>query len=338
MSTPSTTTINRRTALARLRSSSFALLALRSDLLNRPAPNQDTTEKSLTPLTEKSRQILRSMQAAPEFTGQISANRVQELLSAEGKSVGRLMVALLPLARAYSRPPISTYRVGAVAGGLSGSLYLGMNVEIPGHSLGFSVHGEQAALSNAYMHAERGVTAIAVTAAPCGHCRQFMNEMSPDGAIEILVEGKPPLTLSKLLPMAFGPRDLGFKEGAFPVRDIGLTQPPASSDGLAHAAWEAASRSYAPYSGAPSGVAISTRSGRVYKGSYIENAAFNPSLSPLQTALVQLVLAGEDYSAISRVALAEKKGAKISQASVTKAVLSALAPSIEVRILDINSL
>jgi cytidine deaminase len=28
--------------------------------------------------------------------------------------------------------------------GVSGSLYLGMNLEILGHSLGFSVHGEQA--------------------------------------------------------------------------------------------------------------------------------------------------------------------------------------------------
>ena len=91
------------------------------------------------------------------------------------------MVDLLPLARTYARPPISNYLVGAVARGVSGDLYLGANIEIPGHSLGFSVHGEQFALSNAYMHSEKGIAAIAVTAAPCGHCRQFINEMAPAG-------------------------------------------------------------------------------------------------------------------------------------------------------------
>jgi cytidine deaminase len=201
-----------------------------------------------------------------------------------------------------------------------------MNLEIPGHSLGFSVHGEQAALSNAYMQAEPGVAAIAVTAAPCGHCRQFMNEMSTTGEFEILVENKAPSKLSSLLPMAFGPGDLGLKEGGFPVRKIGLELPQqVSDDKLASAALDAAAHSYAPYSESPSGLAIGTKLGGVYKGSYIENAAFNPSLSPLQTALVQLIMAGEDYSAITRVVLVEIEDRKISQASVTKAVLGTIA-------------
>src|SRR5882672_9272631 len=109
------------------------------------------------------------------------------------------MVDLLPLARTYSRPPISNYLVGAVARGVSGNLYLGANIEIPGHSLGFSVHGEQFALSNAYMHSEQGISTISVTTAPCGHCRQFINEMAPGGDIQVLITGQLPVRLDSLL-------------------------------------------------------------------------------------------------------------------------------------------
>ncbi len=295
-------------------------------------------QKTAEGLTEQSAQIVKSLLAAPEFSGQIPANQVERLAKAEGKDVAGLMVALLPVARKYSHPPISNYRVGAVARGSSGSLYLGMNVEIPGHSLGFSVHGEQAALSSAYMHGEQGVAGIAVTAAPCGHCRQFMTEMAPDGRFEILVEGKPPMQLSTLLPMAFGPKDLGLDHGgAFPDRGRQLAALAAAADGVTRAAWDAAGVAYAPYSHAPSGVAIGTKAGRVYKGSYLENAAFNPSLSPLQTALVQLLLAGEEYSSIARVVLVEIKDAKISQASVTTAVLSTIAAEVKLERVSVSA-
>lgn len=278
-------------------------------------------------LTSESRRKLQSVLSAPGFSGQIAASAVRDLLASENKSMAALMLALLPLARSYSHPPISEYRVGVVARGDSGSLYLGFNLEFPGHALGFAVHGEQAALSSAYMHGEAGVVALALTAAPCGHCRQFINELSPEGEIEILVEGAAPMKLSALLPRAFGPKDLGRKQGAFPVRQTNLTSP-STSDAVVQAAFDAARSSYAPYSGANSGVAIAARAGRIYKGSYVENVAFNPSLSPLQTALVQMIVAGEEYASISRVVLVESAKAKISQQSATGAVLSAVAPSV----------
>ncbi len=278
-------------------------------------------------LNPESRAKLHSLLSAPGSSGQIPADVVRELVLLEKKPVPQLMLALLPLARSYSHPPISNYRVGVVARGASGSLYPGFNIEIPGEALGFAVHGEQAALSSAYMHGEAGVEAIALTAAPCGHCRQFMNELSPEGEIEILVEGAAPMRLSALLPMAFGPKDLGRKQGAFPVVRVELTSS-AAADAVVEAAFEAARSSYAPYSGANSGVAVSTRAGRIYKGSYIENVAFNPSLPPLQTALVEMLVVGEEYAAISRVVLVERSGAKISQKLATAAVLSAVAPSV----------
>lgn len=321
--------MDRRTALATLGISGFALLELSSEPIFVPQADNEALRKLLPTLNSGSLKILRDVLNSG-FTGQIPASAVRDLVRSEGKDVGTVMLSLLPLARTFSRPPISNYHVGAVVRGTSGSLYPGANLEIPGHSLGFSVHGEQAALSNAYMHSEQGVLAIAVTAAPCGHCRQFMKEVSPDSAIEILVEGKPPAKLSSLLPMAFGPNDLGFKHGAFPIEDKNLVIT-NSPDDVTRAALDAARHSYAPYSSSPSGVAIATKSGRIHKGSYIENAAFNPSLSPLQVALVQLILAGEEFSGVLRTVLVEDSAAKISQESVTRATMSALAPGVSLQ-------
>ncbi len=320
--------VDRRSALVTLGSAGLGLLAMQWAPLYAVDFKSDTLVKLLPQFNDKSRdQILRLLKE-PGFSGHIPASEVASLADSERKTVDALMVELLPLARTYSRPPISNYLVGAVARGTSGNLYLGANIEFPGHSLGFSVHGEQSALSNAYMHSEQGVSAIAVTAAPCGHCRQFMKELSPESDFGILIAGSPATTLSALLPMAFGPKDLpDFRVPALPVREVNLARPKGISDDLTLAALDAARKSYAPYTKAHSGIAIGTQSGRIYKGAYIENVAFNPSLSPLQTALAALIVAGDDTSAIARVVLVEIENAKISQKSVTEAALSAIAPA-----------
>lgn len=232
---------------------------------------------------------------------------------------------LLATARARAYPPISEFRVGAVVLGASGRYYLGGNIEIPRVGLGQTVHAEQAALANAYMGGESAVVAIAVTAAPCGHCRQFLQEFSPDGSLQVFIGGARPVRLSTLLPKAFGPSDLGQKRGALPavVQRFKL----AKRDGLAQAALDAACRSYAPYSSAHSGVAIQSSDRRVFTGSYIENAAFNPSLPPLQSALSALVAAGADPGTIKRAALVEVGGTRITQRNAAAEALSMLAPS-----------
>jgi cytidine deaminase len=313
------------------------MLTVGSSTVNAAEDPNDALAGVLPNLSSESRRKLEAILSAPGFSGQIPGAAVKDLLRSEHKSIAELMLALLPLARMFSHPPISNYHVGVVAHGVSGNLYLGFNLEFPGQALGFAVHGEQAALSSAYMHSEQEVSSIALTAAPCGHCRQFMKEMAPDGQMEIVVPGAAPVKLAALLPQAFGPSDLGRKEGAFPVKETKLTRATATPDELLQAAFEAARYSYAPYSGAYSGVAIGTRSGRIYKGSYIENVAFNPSLSPLQTALVQLIVAGEEYGAIARVALVEVSGAKISQRSATEAVLSAVAPKVRVEMANASA-
>jgi cytidine deaminase len=328
--------VDRRTALETLGLSGLGLFALSSMPACAFEQDSDSLNKLLPKFTAESRKRLLEILNAQDFSGQIPAAEAKRLVMSDANGIEAVMVGLLPLARTYARPPISKFLVGAVARGVSGSLYLGANIEFPGLPLGFSVHAEQAALSNAYMHSDEGVSAIAVTAAPCGHCRQFMNELSPEGQIEILLEGHPTVKLSALLPMAFGPRDLGFKDGAFPVKEVDLVLPDAPSDALSRATVDAARKSYARYTKAQSGVAIGTKAGRIYKGSYIENAAFNPSLSPFQAALVGLIVAGEDLSAISRVVLAEVNAAKISQEIVTEVALSAIAPTVRLEVLNAN--
>src|SRR5690349_769124 len=99
------------------------------------------------------------------------------------------MLEFLAQAQSYARPALTTYRVGAVVRGTSGELYLGGNIEFPGASLGQTVHAEQAALANAFMHDEPGIEAIAVSAPPCGHCRQFLYEFAAGRDIQIFLPG-----------------------------------------------------------------------------------------------------------------------------------------------------
>jgi cytidine deaminase len=239
------------------------------------------------------------------------------------------MLELLPKAQSYARPALTNFRVGAVVRGTSGAIYLGANIEFAGASLGQTVHAEQAALANAFMHDEPGVEAIAVSAPPCGHCRQFLYEFAEGRDIDILLPEQPAIGLSALLPRPFGPADLNVTQGPLSRTRIAMED----VENVAQAARYAAANAYAPYSNSPSGVAIRSRRGNIYRGSYIENAAFNPSLPPLQVALVAMAMANEDFSDIAEAVLAEAANNSISQLSATKSVLAAIAPRAEFRLL-----
>lgn len=325
--------ISRRTALTCMGASALGLALMNSSPF--ADESTDTALRSRLPkLNQHSRALLREVLEDPMFSGRIPAGAVEALRKSENASVDDLMLGLLPLARTYSRAPISSFFVGVVVCGASGSLYLGANIEIVGQCLGFAVHAEQSALSNAYMNSEPSVTSLAVVGgAPCGHCRQFMEEISPTGELRILIPGQPATKLASILPAAFGPAALGAEHGALPVRKANLAIAGEPSDALTVAALEAACRSYAPYSQSPAGVAIRTSEGRIFAGSYIENVAFNPSLSPLQTALVQLIAAGGEYTGIAAVTLVELQRARISQRAVTEAALAALAPERKLQVI-----
>ncbi len=323
--------IDRRTALGMLSAAGLGLWLARPNPLVAAEP---AAEKALAGFKPEARELLVRCVAAADFSGSLTAEHVRSLAAIEGNGVDEIMLALLPLAQTYARPPISNFYAGAVARGASGAVYLGANLEFAGHPLGFTVHGEQAALANAYMHDEAAVVSLAGSDAPCGHCRQFMYEMAPTGDLQVVVAGAGVRKLSVLLPEAFGPKDLGFKDGAFPVRETALKLAEETSEPLVASALAAARKSYAPYTKARAGVALATRAGRVHAGSYLENAAFNPGMPPLQVALVGLVLAGGDFSAITRACLVETKDAVISQRETTAAILRTIAPDVKLQVIQ----
>ena len=290
-----------------------------------------TVRKLMPLLGPQSQERLLRILNDPSERGKIPAADVESMLGWDRRTVHDFMVDLLPIAQTYSHSPLSRYRVGAVVRGTSASLYLGTNIEVPGQVLGFAVHGEQCALANAFMHGEGGLTALAVTAPPCGHCRQFLNELPNSADLKVLVKGNAPTTVGSLLPVSFGPNDLKVTERLFIRKKIDLRPTMPCSDELCGLAMEAASRAYAPYTKALSGVALKSSSGASYQGSYIESAAYNPSLSPLQAALGGLILSSERPSHITSVVLAELENAPISQWSATQAVLESLAPEARVR-------
>ena len=208
--------------------------------------------------------------------------------------------SLLARAAQFARPPISNFHFGAVARGVSGKVYFGANLEFAGEALSFTVHAEQSAVANAWMSGEEGIDLIAVTAAPCGYCRQFLNELTTAERLTIqLPNGS--FTLGELLPNAFGPRDLGVEGGLLQRDDHGLAVD--TPDELVKRALHAANLSYAPYSRSFAGVALRTADGTVATGAYAENAAFNPSMSPLEVALSQLNLAGRSFDTIEGAVL-----------------------------------
>ena len=229
--------------------------------------------------------------------------------------------ALLPKAAKLAKPPISNYYVGAVCRGTTtGRLYFGANLEFAGEALSFTVHAEQAAVTNAWIHGERGIDLIAVTAAPCGYCRQFLNELSTAATMQVSIGNEDTHPLAYFLPQSFGPNDLGVAGGMMSPVDNKLAV--SETDDVAREALRAANMSYAPYSKSFAGVAIRTSDTKIYVGPYGENAAFNPSISPLEVALSALNLAGGDWSQIEEVVLAQTEPSL--HASATRTVLAAI--------------
>jgi cytidine deaminase len=276
-------------------------------------------DKAIANFPASAQDKLRGLSDRSNFCGIIPAADALHIAKQSGWDMNRVMLGLLGVACLYARTPISKFCVAAIAQGLSGNLYYGANMEFTGEALSFTVHAEQSATANAWTHGETGIQSLAISAAPCGHCRQFLYELSTASTLRILMPDRPPTTLVNLLPDAFEPRDLGAQAGLMRPEDHQLLLP--SDDALTMAALAAANMSYAPYSKGYAGVALMTTDGQVYSGPYAENAAFNPSISPMEAALARLNLCGRTYADIQQAALVETEGSPCSQAGVTRNLL-----------------
>ena len=130
------------------------------------------------------------------------------------------LVALAAEARSSAYAPYSGYAVGAALLAASGSIYTGCNVE--NASYGLTICAERTALCSAVCAGEREFEAIAVVTenggSPCGACRQFLTEFSPD--MRVLVSDAAgnyrAFVLAELLPAHFGPSQLPSSPKACP--------------------------------------------------------------------------------------------------------------------------
>ena len=296
-------------------------------------------------------------------------------LSAQLGSVQELTVlyALVEPVRSVALPPVSQFHVGAAALGASGAVYLGVNLEFPGTQLNTAVHAEQCAVVLARRAGERSITAIATSATPCGHCRQWLQELPGASRVRVVTAGVdkrvvphaagddeaadiPGVPLSALLPCAFGPHDL-FPRG-IPLllgpRHNGLRFTASSLEHIQHswrdarspnaavmqeaayAALAAANGAHAPYSSCPAGLALISSAGtvgpRIHAGGSAESAAFNPSISPLQAALVAALADGALADgrrwalALAHCILVQPLNGAVSHVDTVAGVLRAVSP------------
>ena len=221
----------------------------------------------------------------PLLLEQLHAKRFSGCLIATDRPAIELAPQLVKLAAQFSIAPISGFNVGAVAVGTSGQLYLGANMEFVGAPLSASLHAEQSAVLNAWMHGERAILALAISAAPCGHCRQFLWELSNAATLAISV-GQIHTELGALFPMPFGaPHQPG--HGLLDSPTIPLDSLDPLSGELTQRALDSAQHSYVPYTGAAEGFAIECADGQRFSARAAESIAFNPSIPAAIGALNQ---------------------------------------------------
>ena len=219
--------------------------------------------------------------------------------------------------------PISGYNVCCAVRGSSGTVYVGNNLEFG--TMGDAVHAEQAAVSLAMAHQEQAIEFLVVgSGRPCGHCLQFLHELKDVDSVVFLAASDDTYErrIKDLLPFGMRPAALAciaapddraadvdarsttmFSRA--PIRPARLSDdeaaalsaclPLEASRSALRAAFE---RSHSPYTGMRAAVALvcGGEGGRerTFVGGRIESVAFNPSLPPLQAALVSLSAARGD--------------------------------------------
>ncbi|MEO0510691.1 MAG: cytidine deaminase [Verrucomicrobiota bacterium] len=255
---------------------------------------------------------LKSQLEDPNFTGCLVGIQKEDTA---------LVDEALSIATTYAIIPISGFRVGALAFGSSGKCYLGANMEITGAPLNASLHAEQSAVLNAWMHGELAIDSLFVSELPCGHCRQFLLELH-DAANLIIVTRGTKTTLSDLIPNAFGdprPKGHGLLDG--PGQPVVIARPTDRDND--QRAVNAASKSYAPYTNSPEGFVIESISGHRFIGRAAESVAFNPSVPAVITALNQRNLSAHrkdyiDNCTHAKLATALKSTLRFSEAVIER--------------------
>jgi len=121
------------------------------------------------------------------------------------------LIAAATAAHARAYAPYSRFHVGAAVLASDGSIFAGCNVE--NVSYGLTSCAERNAVFRAVGEGERSIRAVAVVTAaetptaPCGACRQVLNEFAVEGDMQVILAGTTgqvrTTRLSVLLPESF---------------------------------------------------------------------------------------------------------------------------------------
>ncbi len=268
--------------------------------------------------------------------GVISAAEARRLVHEHAlNSLRDLMVLLLDTAGRYAQPSISEFHVGAVGlASQEGDLILAGNVEFPGTHLGFTMHGEGSVFTRA-MHLGVDISVIAIGEAhPCAHCRQCLAEYAASDRLELIDPLGHTLTLAQLYPWPFDPAYLG-EQGAVPGRELWPDLKFEMQPDLPQAdlLLELGRRSHSPYSKCPGALLLQLDDGTWAQGFAIESVAFNPTISPIQSAAVDLLSKRYQYASIKAAVLGTVRGGTVDYTASTTELLSRIAPSATLTVL-----
>nr|GME21113.1 cytidine deaminase 1-like [Ipomoea batatas] len=221
---------------------------------------------------------------------------------------------ILQSLHALARPPISNYHVAAVGLGSDGRVFVGVNLEFPGLPLHHSVHAEQFLFGPYDLLDDQTPLLLE----PHHNGLSLTGPISDDNR-------------ENRQNLSNGFSDHNLCNGV-------INNSVYNSALLKAAAMEAANESHAPYTNCPSGVALMDSEGKVYKGSYAESAAYNPTLGPFQAALIAFVAGGGGgYDRIVAAALVEKEEAKVKQEDTARLLLKAVSPKCELKVFHCSS-
>ncbi|PID37627.1 MAG: cytidine deaminase [Pseudomonadales bacterium] len=239
-----------------------------------------------------------------EQLGYFSSTQVDDMCQAMTISRAELGLVLLPLASSFAVAPVSNFHVGAVAFDSAGNAYLGANFEFAGNHIGQTIHAEQSAIAHMWQRGATELALLVINYAPCGHCRQFINEVN---------------IADKILRQADD-------------ENSHCQQDSVDTVDMAHAqAIHAHDHCHAPYSGNKCGIALEYAiedtekedNTEIVTGRYAENAAYNPSLPALQVALNFRRMQGKDWQNIKRVVMVETT-TNFSQVENTRSLLASI--------------
>ena len=264
----------------------------------------------------------------------LAAEDAEALVAAFGlRSMREAAILSLPAAASLARPPISDYRVGAVGVIRGGGLVLGGNLEFPGASIHHTVHGEGFVTLRARALGVRLAELAIREARPCAHCRQVLAEMAWAEDLRIVDPAGRDVALWDLYPWPFVPADLG----EVPAGTVADPEPspgpdPSLPGDVGPALARAVARAHAPYTREPAAIVLRLGDGRLFEGAVLESVAFNPTIGPLQDALVSLAAADVPYTAIREGWLGVAETATVDHAGPTRDLLAAVAPAAELHV------